>query len=117
LEEQVFEAGEQILRSGLRGACEQLLFEMFGEAIAAREDGGAVLLLGGLLLREMAQPRLFAQLRRGDAVRTARLKGAVFEPVNEEIESANRRRAVWFEAGDERQARFAAQVFDKLGKV
>jgi len=114
-EEQILKAREKILRSELVGAPEQLIFEMDGDGVAARKNLGAGTFFVGFLLVKIAQALLLAELRRSDPMRTVGLIRAIFEAVDEEIESANTGSIAGLTAGNGGQSRLTPQFSSEVG--
>jgi hypothetical protein len=111
--EEVFEALLQVIGASKRGCCKQFLFEVLSNGVARIKYLLTVSFLFFLLQREVAATSSFSDRRGLGEVRAGGLKGAVFEAVEEGIESADRGSFIRVEASDGSQTRTATKFFDK----
>lgn len=113
-EQEVFQAGEEILRPGLIGSGEERLGEPLGHGIRL---GGIAGLRGvslSLLLLQVTPMAALALLTRANAVGTRWGIRPVFQPVKTGGEDADRGRLEGRKASNLRQARMGAQVVGPL---
>jgi hypothetical protein len=113
-EEEVFEAGEEVLSAGLVSGCQQFLGQPLGDRVGL---GGLMSLGGmplGLFVLQVAPMAALALLTGTDVMGTRQGIWTIFEPVNKGIEGADGGRLEGRKAGDVRQARMGTQVVGPL---
>jgi len=96
------------------GGGEKIIFEMLSDGIAGVERVFAASLLIFLLQREVATASLFSERRRFDAMWAGRKERAVFEAIQEGIESADGGSLVREEASDGSEAWAATKLTGEL---
>jgi hypothetical protein len=113
-EEEVFQAGEQLLGPELVSRSEQLLGQALSDGIGLPGIPSLRRVPVGLFLLEMASMPPLAQAARPHVVGTGRRIRAIFKPVKKGIEGADRGRLEGREASDLREAWVGPQVVRPL---
>jgi hypothetical protein len=116
-QQQVFQARQQLLWTGLVSAGQEVLGQAFADRIRLAGGGSLGGVALGLFLLQVAPVAAFALATGVHAVGTGRRIGPVFEAINKVIEGGGGRRVAGLEARDVGQARMPPEVVGPLGQA